>query len=191
MPTTAPVRLDPLQLLLKHDKPVPRYTSYPTAASFHTGVGASELAAELARPSDEDLSLYVHIPFCRHACWYCGCNRITTQAGSKVVGPYLRALARELELIQQASTQRRRLGQLHWGGGTPNYLSVDEQAAVEKSEHGWGSLIGIRRRQSGWPVPLLSFCPIVAAERTGRWTPQSAGSAELVTGSWRLGSVGG
>ncbi len=128
MPTTAPVRLDPLQLLLKHDKPVPRYTSYPTAASFHTGVGANELAAELARPNDEDLSLYVHIPFCRHACWYCGCNRITTQAGSKVVGPYLRALARELELIQQASGQRRRLGQLHWGGGTPNYLSVDEQA---------------------------------------------------------------
>ena len=76
------------------------------------------------------LSLYVHIPFCRHACWYCGCNRITTQAGSKVVGPYLRALGRELGLIQQASGQRRRLGQLHWGGGTPNYLSVAEQAEL-------------------------------------------------------------
>ena len=130
MPTTAPARLDPLQLLLKHDKPVPRYTSYPTAASFHTGVGPSELVAELARPSSEPLSLYVHIPFCRHACWYCGCNRISTQAGSKVVGPYLQALGRELELIQQASGQRRRLGQLHWGGGTPNYLSVAEQAEL-------------------------------------------------------------
>ncbi|MCP9827097.1 oxygen-independent coproporphyrinogen III oxidase [Synechococcus sp. L2F] len=130
MPTTAPARLEPLQLLLKHDKPVPRYTSYPTAASFHTGVGPGELAAQLARPSSEPLSLYVHIPFCRHACWYCGCNRITTQAGSKVVGPYLQALGRELALIQQASGQRRRLSQLHWGGGTPNYLSVSEQAEL-------------------------------------------------------------
>ncbi|MCT0214182.1 MULTISPECIES: oxygen-independent coproporphyrinogen III oxidase [unclassified Synechococcus] len=130
MPSTAPARLDPLQLLLKHDKPVPRYTSYPTAISFHPAVGPSELAAELARPSSEPLSLYVHIPFCRHACWYCGCNRITTQAGSKVVGPYLQALGRELELIQQAAGQRRRLAQLHWGGGTPNYLSVAEQAEL-------------------------------------------------------------
>jgi len=130
MPATAPARLDPLQLLLKYDKPVPRYTSYPTAASFHPGVGPAELAAELARPAAENLSLYVHLPFCRHACWYCGCNRITTQAGSKVVGPYLQALGRELALIQQASGQRRRLGQLHWGGGTPNYLSVAEQAEL-------------------------------------------------------------
>lgn len=130
MTATTPERLDPLQLLLKHDKPVPRYTSYPTAASFHTEVGAAELAAELGRPSTDDVSLYVHIPFCRHACWYCGCNRITSQAGAKVVGPYLQALARELELIGQCSGQRRRLGQLHWGGGTPNYLSLAEQAQL-------------------------------------------------------------
>ncbi|MCT0200027.1 hypothetical protein KQ313_10085, partial [Synechococcus sp. CS-1325] len=60
-----------------------------------------------------------------------------------------------------------------------------EPPSIEKTEHGWGSLIGIRRCQSGWPVPLLSLCPIAAAERTSRWTPQSAGSAELVTGSLR------
>jgi oxygen-independent coproporphyrinogen III oxidase len=130
MTATAPARTDPLPLLLQYDRPVPRYTSYPTAASFHPGVGPAELAVELARPSREPLSLYVHIPFCRHACWYCGCNRITTQAGSKVVGPYLQALGRELGLIQQASGQRRRLGQMHWGGGTPNYLSVAEQAEL-------------------------------------------------------------
>jgi oxygen-independent coproporphyrinogen-3 oxidase len=121
---------DPLPLLLKYDQPVPRYTSYPTAAAFHDGVGAADLARQLGEPAVADLSLYVHVPFCRHACWYCGCNRITTQAGSKVVGPYLEALGRELELVTAASAQRRRLAQLHWGGGTPNYLSPQEQGQL-------------------------------------------------------------
>jgi oxygen-independent coproporphyrinogen-3 oxidase len=136
--TLAPSRLAPsgpsspaapenlLDLLLRYDQPVPRYTSYPTAAAFHEGVGAGELAAQLAAPSEAPLSLYVHVPFCRHACWYCGCNRITTQAGSRVVAPYLEALGRELALVQQASGRRRRLAQLHWGGGTPNYLNAEE-----------------------------------------------------------------
>jgi oxygen-independent coproporphyrinogen-3 oxidase len=124
----------PLDLLLKYDKPVPRYTSYPTAAAFHEGVGAEELAAQLARPSHEPLSLYVHVPFCRHACWYCGCNRVTTQAGSKVVGPYLEGIEKELALIEAVSARRRCLGQLHWGGGTPNYLSSSELGQL------WGLL---------------------------------------------------
>ncbi|MCX5930692.1 MAG: oxygen-independent coproporphyrinogen III oxidase, partial [Cyanobacteria bacterium] len=123
-------RLDPLPLLLKYDKPVPRYTSYPTAAAFHGGVGPADLVSQLGQARTADLSLYVHVPFCRHACWYCGCNRITTQAGSAVVGPYLEALARELALVAQASGRRRRLGQLHWGGGTPNYLNSQEQGQL-------------------------------------------------------------
>ncbi|WP_295535862.1 oxygen-independent coproporphyrinogen III oxidase [Synechococcus sp. UW140] len=117
-------------MLLKYDKPVPRYTSYPTAAKFHSGVGAVDLAGQLARPSNEPLSLYVHVPFCRHACWYCGCNRITTQLGSKVVAPYLESLAQELALIAGLLPQRRRLAQLHWGGGTPNYLNAEEQSQL-------------------------------------------------------------
>lgn len=120
----------PLDLLLKYDRPVPRYTSYPTAAAFSGEVGAQDLVAQLAQPSVEPLSLYVHVPFCRHACWYCGCNRITTQAGSAVVAPYLKALGRELELIEERMPRRRRLGQLHWGGGTPNYLSLQEQGQL-------------------------------------------------------------
>lgn len=115
-----------LSLLLKYDRPVPRYTSYPTAAAFTQAVGAEQLAAELAEPREAPLSLYVHVPFCRHACWYCGCHRVTTQLGSKVVSPYLDALARELELLSAALPQRRRLAQLHWGGGTPNYLTPAE-----------------------------------------------------------------
>uniref|UniRef100_UPI0037DA7276 oxygen-independent coproporphyrinogen III oxidase n=1 Tax=Vulcanococcus sp. TaxID=2856995 RepID=UPI0037DA7276 len=118
--------LSPIELLLKYDKPVPRYTSYPTAAAFTPAVGEAELRTQLAQPTTAPLSLYVHVPFCRHACWYCGCNRITTQLGSKVVEPYLAALAKELELISAAMPQRRRLAQLHWGGGTPNYLNADE-----------------------------------------------------------------
>jgi len=125
-----PPQSSPLELLLKYDKPVPRYTSYPTAAQFHSGVGPADLAAQLARPSDEPLSLYVHVPFCRHACWYCGCNRITTQLGSKVVAPYLQSLKQELELIASLLPQRRRLAQVHWGGGTPNYLNVEEQSQL-------------------------------------------------------------
>lgn len=116
----------PLALLLKYDKPVPRYTSYPTAAAFTPAVGADQLRAQLARPSEAPLSLYVHVPFCRHACWYCGCNRVTTQLGSRVVEPYLATLAQELELVSAALPARRRLAQLHWGGGTPNYLNTAE-----------------------------------------------------------------
>ncbi|MEO1002419.1 MAG: oxygen-independent coproporphyrinogen III oxidase [Cyanobacteria bacterium J06638_7] len=128
-PAVSPA-LSPIELLLKYDRPVPRYTSYPTAAAFSDGLGESQLRAELAEDSAEPLSLYVHVPFCRHACWYCGCNRVTTQLGSKVVAPYLETLSRELELVANALPQRRRLAQLHWGGGTPNYLNAEEQAQL-------------------------------------------------------------
>ena len=125
----APLNPPPIETLLallrRYDRPVPRYTSYPTAAAFHRDVGPDDLAHQLRQPSDEALSLYTHLPFCRHACWYCGCHRITTQQGSRVVGPYLEALERELQLQQQAAG-RRRLAQLHWGGGTPNYLNAGE-----------------------------------------------------------------
>ncbi|MEY3928501.1 MAG: oxygen-independent coproporphyrinogen oxidase [Cyanobacteriota bacterium] len=121
---------DPIALLLKHDRPVPRYTSYPTAAAFSDAVGADQLRTQLAQPSTAPLSLYVHVPFCRHACWYCGCHRVTTQLGSTVVAPYLASLARELDLVSAAMPQRRRLAQLHWGGGTPNYLNLQETAQL-------------------------------------------------------------
>jgi oxygen-independent coproporphyrinogen-3 oxidase len=123
-------RPTPLELLLKYDQPVPRYTSYPTAAAFTPAVGEAALREQLAQPTTAPLSLYVHVPFCRHACWYCGCNRITTQLGSRVVEPYLASLARELELISAAMPQRRRLAQLHWGGGTPNYLNPQETSRL-------------------------------------------------------------
>ncbi len=129
-PTATVPPASSIDLLLRYDRPVPRYTSYPTASAFHADVTAEDLVAQLACPSDDPLSLYVHVPFCRNACWFCGCNRITTGAGSKVVGPYLEALAGELAMISRTSGQRRRLSQLHWGGGTPNYLTVEEQGRL-------------------------------------------------------------
>lgn len=133
MPAIAPA-LSPIELLHKYNKPVPRYTSYPTAAAFEIGIGAGELSRQLAQPTSAPLSLYVHVPFCRHACWYCGCNRVTTQLGSKVVEPYLASLGIELKLLRAVMPQRRRISQLHWGGGTPNYLNQQESAQL------WGLL---------------------------------------------------
>jgi len=117
-------------LLLKYDRPVPRYTSYPTAAAFDGAVGPQDLADQLERQEPAPLSLYVHVPFCRQACWYCGCHRVVTQGGSKVVGTYLEALAQELALVAARLPRRQRLAQLHWGGGTPNYLNTEETSRL-------------------------------------------------------------
>ncbi len=118
--------LTSIELLLKYDRPLPRYTSYPTAASFSKDVGEDELRVQLSNTNKSPLSLYVHVPFCRHGCWYCGCNRITTNLGSKVVEPYLQSLSKELQMVTKAMPNRRSLAQLHWGGGTPNYLNQEE-----------------------------------------------------------------
>ncbi|HHQ48874.1 MAG TPA: oxygen-independent coproporphyrinogen III oxidase [Acidobacteria bacterium] len=113
------------ELLERYDRPGPRYTSYPTAPHFHELFGEAEyrdrLAAAARRP-EEPLSLYVHIPFCRERCTYCGCNVVISPHGGPEV-PYLDAVERELELVAEALGRRRTLCQLHWGGGTPTYLS--------------------------------------------------------------------
>ncbi len=113
------------ELLARYDRPGPRYTSYPTAPQFSTAFGEEayrERLAAAARHAAEPLSMYVHIPFCEHRCTYCGCNVVISPRR----GPeerYLDALERELDLLAAALGTRRRLNQLHWGGGTPTYLS--------------------------------------------------------------------
>jgi len=112
-------------LLAKYDRPGPRYTSYPTAPHFHDGYDEHvyrERLADAATRSDDPLSMYVHIPFCEARCTYCGCNVVI----SPHRGPeeaYLDALERELDLLAEALASRRGLNQLHWGGGTPTYLT--------------------------------------------------------------------
>jgi len=112
-------------LIARYDLAGPRYTSYPAAPQFHGGFGEAQLRAAI-RASNEDpiprrLSVYVHVPFCLSPCFYCGCTRVITRDTSKA-DIYLDRLYREIELIAPLFDRDRTLVQLHFGGGTPNFL---------------------------------------------------------------------
>jgi oxygen-independent coproporphyrinogen-3 oxidase len=111
------------ELINRYNRAGPRYTSYPTAVEFHNGFTTRDLLK--AEGHSKALSLYFHIPFCDTVCFYCACNKIATKDRSKTE-PYLKAL--EQEMIMQANLLdwQRPVEQLHWGGGTPTFLS-DEQ----------------------------------------------------------------
>ena len=120
------------ELLAKYDRPGPRYTSYPTAVEFHEGFGPERYLAKLdeaARTPGEPLSLYVHLPFCRERCTFCGCNVIITQKPG-VADAYLDDLVREVNLVADRLGGRTRLVQYHWGGGTPTYLTLEQMRRV-------------------------------------------------------------
>ena len=87
------------ELLAKYDRPVPRYTSYPTAPHFHAGIAPHDYCSWLAAlPPEPPLSLYLHVPFCQSLCWYCGCHTtVARRYGS--IGGYLEVLLREIELV--------------------------------------------------------------------------------------------
>lgn len=115
-------------LLERYDRPGPRYTSYPTAPQF-TGefneAAYRDCLAKAAARRDEPLSMYVHLPFCEERCTFCGCNVvIAPRRGPEV--DYLQAVDAELDLLAKALAPRATLSQLHWGGGTPTYLSPDQ-----------------------------------------------------------------
>lgn len=114
-------------LIEKYDYAGPRYTSYPTAPQFHEGFGEEryrEVAAETNR-SGRPLSLYFHIPFCDTVCYYCACNKVVTKDRG-MTAPYLQRLHREIALQGELFDRSRRVEQLHWGGGTPTFISHDE-----------------------------------------------------------------
>lgn len=103
--------------------PVPRYTSYPTAAEFHDRIGPGDMADALdALPDGSAVSLYLHIPFCREICWYCGCN---TGAANRVarVETYVDCLMDEVALVADRLDGRARVARIAFGGGSPNALS--------------------------------------------------------------------
>jgi oxygen-independent coproporphyrinogen III oxidase len=117
--------IDPA-LLRRYDRPGPRYTSYPTAPQFSSSFGEAQLR-EAAQASNGDpiprrLSLYVHVPFCESPCFYCGCNRVITRDKGRSEG-YLARLYREIALASQLFDRDREVIQLHFGGGTPNFLT--------------------------------------------------------------------
>lgn len=112
-------------LSAKYARPGPRYTSYPTAADFGDlgpEVYESRLAEARSRV-DEPWSVYVHVPFCAKRCDFCACSVIASPDYERVAAPYVDDLIRELELVSRRLGARRRLAQLHLGGGTPTYLS--------------------------------------------------------------------
>lgn len=103
--------------------PVPRYTSFPTAAEFRDGVGPSDLATALGAVSaDEPVSLYLHIPYCERICWYCGCNTGAANRGARLAA-YLDRLGEEVELVAAALGGRGRIGRIAFGGGSPNAIA--------------------------------------------------------------------
>ncbi|MBI3118555.1 MAG: oxygen-independent coproporphyrinogen III oxidase [Candidatus Hydrogenedentes bacterium] len=115
-------------LLLKHDKPGPRYTSYPTAPEWDGSFGDTQYREALARAAqapEDPLSIYVHLPFCYERCLFCGCNVVISKR-HEVSDKYLEYLFREIKMAAAALAPRRTVKQLHWGGGTPTYLDVGQ-----------------------------------------------------------------
>ena len=116
-------------LIRRYDHAGPRYTSYPTAAQFHEGVSEDDYR-KWAQHSNEDpiprpLSLYFHIPFCDTVCFYCACTKVVTKNHDRAAA-YLDYLCREIALQSALFDPDRKVEQLHWGGGTPTFLSADQ-----------------------------------------------------------------
>lgn len=123
------LQLDP-DLLRKYDVRGPRYTSYPTAPQFSPELSEAAYCeiAQAAGANPAPLSLYVHIPFCRTICFYCGCNKVIT-ANYRRAEDYLGRLEQEMALQGRLFGQRE-VTQLHFGGGTPTYLNEDDLRRV-------------------------------------------------------------
>lgn len=117
----------PHELIRKYgESRLPRYTSYPTAPRFAPGIAAGTYGDWLSRiPAREAVSLYLHIPFCRSMCWYCGCHTSITQKDQPILD-YLDVLKREIRLVGNAAGKRLRVGQIHFGGGTPTIMKPEE-----------------------------------------------------------------
>ena len=109
---------------------VPRYTSYPTAPQFSPMIGAEHYEDWLkALDPDEPLSLYLHVPYCRELCWYCGCNMKLASKNAPIT-EYADTLIEEVRLVARHMPGRMRVSHLHWGGGTPTALEPRDLARV-------------------------------------------------------------
>lgn len=116
-----------MDLIKRYDLSGPRYTSYPTAVQFDPTLSPQSLISEGQVSADKvaPLSLYVHIPFCAHVCYYCACNKVITRNRDRAQ-PYLDTVYREMKQLSQWYSDERIVDQLHWGGGTPTFIS-DQQ----------------------------------------------------------------
>jgi len=126
------------ELIWKNDRNGPRYTSYPTALQFHTGFGPRDHAAAAARTgagaSNAPLSLYVHVPFCASPCFYCACTKVITSRPERAE-TYLSRLRQEIRLQASLFDKSRIVEQLHFGGGTPTFLSSAQLSTIFDALH--------------------------------------------------------
>lgn len=132
-----PIRFD-RELIQKYDQPGPRYTSYPTAPQFRDDFGPADHAAllERSRATGRPLSLYLHVPFCRTRCFFCGCN-VTIARDPGRASRYLPLLDREMARVaERVGAGERSAVQIHWGGGTPTFVSPDEVRELMASIRG-------------------------------------------------------
>jgi oxygen-independent coproporphyrinogen-3 oxidase len=127
--------IDPV-LIRKYDVSGPRYTSYPTADRFVEAFGETQLAQWLERRSlgafSHPLSLYVHLPFCATLCYYCGCNKVVTKDQSRSA-KYIKYLEKELALLAPLMGEGAAVREMHWGGGTPNFLLRAEMSSLVRA----------------------------------------------------------
>jgi len=115
-------------LVEKYDQPGPRYTSYPTVPVWSDAFGPAEWKAAIQRAdsrADDPLALYVHLPFCVRRCLFCACNVVITSR-EDVVEEYLDRLFLEIDRAAELLPNRRKLGGVHWGGGTPTHLNEEQ-----------------------------------------------------------------
>jgi oxygen-independent coproporphyrinogen-3 oxidase len=122
-----------VELLRRFDVSGPRYTSYPTADRFVEAFDAETyrgwLRKRLLAGHPRPLSLYVHVPFCESICYYCACNKVITKDHARSAR-YVRYLQREMALVTELLGGARQAVQMHWGGGTPNFLNREEMSAL-------------------------------------------------------------
>ena len=115
------------------NKSVPRYTSYPTAVQFTDKIQPKDYQQALSKmPAEKPISLYVHIPFCPQLCWYCGCHTQITKR-QDLINRYVDALCSEVKLVANYMPSKLQVNHVHFGGGTPNALSVQQMTVLMKT----------------------------------------------------------
>lgn len=128
-PGVVPTPMD-ARTIATYDRPVPRYTSYPSAAQFDQRIGSVQHAAWLGELADRVATLYLHVPFCAKLCWYCACHTAAVNRPESLE-TYADGLNAELERVGQLAP-RVVIGAIQWGGGTPSQLGPRRLAAVAR-----------------------------------------------------------
>jgi len=124
--TVPETRADQSQLAVRYGGSVPRYTSYPTAPHFSADIGAGRYGEWLSGiGGDDDVSLYLHVPFCREMCWYCGCFTKIVRKYEPIFG-YVDTLLAEIDLVAARLSGKANARFIHWGGGSPTILKIDD-----------------------------------------------------------------